>query len=71
MPIFALYGPGETQFPVHLESVGLNRAVRESSLRLSRNFPRGFVKSDIRQDLVHDLIASSGHPAMFRARIGG
>jgi hypothetical protein len=32
MPISALSGPGETQFPVHLESVGLNRAIRESSL---------------------------------------
>ena len=32
MPIFALSGPGETQFHVHLESVGLNRAGKESSL---------------------------------------
>jgi len=31
-PIFALSGAGETQFQVHLESVGLNRAIRESSL---------------------------------------
>jgi hypothetical protein len=32
MAIFTLSGAGDTQFQVHLESVGSNRAIRESSL---------------------------------------